>query len=215
MTTTAVPAVACELIHPTLTVADVPAAVAFYTQKLGFTPSFKAGDPPRYAGVQLDKVELHLGQGTPNPAFGSVYFVVGDVDQLYALQVANGVAIVDPPADQEWGLREYETRDLDGYRLRFGQHLPARQPELVIERVDLPVRLEKRLAALLADLAAHKRMTIGECLEETLLHSFETAGPGAVASPHTEGTLRHIEALKAKHGLDYETHASYRFTEKP
>jgi len=32
-------------------------------------------------------------------------------------------------------------------------------PQIKIERVDVPVRLEKRLAALLQDLAKHKRMT--------------------------------------------------------
>jgi hypothetical protein len=74
-------------------------------------------------------------------------------------------------------------------------------------RVDVPVRLEKRLAALLHDLAAHKRMSLHSCLEETLLHTLEGVGP------HTPGDLRHIEALKRKHGIDYDSHASYRFVE--
>jgi hypothetical protein len=75
------------------------------------------------------------------------------------------------------------------------------------------VRLEKRLAALLRDLAAHKRMSVDACLEETLLHTFERDGDG-VASPHTRRTLDYIEELKKKHGIDYDTHASYRFVEK-
>jgi hypothetical protein len=80
--------------------------------------------------------------------------------------------------------------------------------------VDVPVRLEKRLAALLEELARNKRMTVGECLEETLLHSFETVSEGGVASPHTERDLARIAALKEKHGIDYDTHGSYRFVEK-
>jgi hypothetical protein len=42
------------------------------------------------------------------------------------------------------------------------------------------------------DLAAHKNMTIGEMLEETVLHSFEKMLEGGVASPHTQKTLAYI-----------------------
>jgi hypothetical protein len=79
--------------------------------------------------------------------------------------------------------------------------------------VDVPVRLEKRLAAALHDLAAHKRMSLSSCLEETLLHTFEPFGDG-VASPHTKSDLRYIQELKKKHGIDYDSHASYRFVER-
>lgn len=77
----------------------------------------------------------------------------------------------------------------------------------------MPVRLEKRLAAVLADLAAHKRMSLSSCLEETLLHTFEPLGDG-VASPHTKSDLRFIQELKKKPGIDYDSHASYRFVER-
>ena len=50
--------------------------------------------------------------------------------------------------------------------------------------------------------------------EETLLHTFEKAAGGGVASPHAEKTLKHIQALKKKHAIDYDTHASYRFVER-
>jgi len=43
--------------------------------------------------------------------------------------------------------------------------------------VDVPVRLEKRLAALLGDLAEHKRMSVNGCLEELLLHTNDGVGP--------------------------------------
>ena len=51
-----------------------------------------------------------------------------------------------------------------------------------------------------------------ECLEETLLHTFEPAG-GGVASPHTTAQLKHVGELKRRHPIDYDTHASYRFRE--
>lgn len=82
--------------------------------------------------------------------------------------------------------------------------------------MEVNARVEKRLAALLQDLAAHKQMTIGEVLEETLLHTFESVDGlegHSVASPHTRRTMRFIEALKLKHGIQYETHDAYRFKE--
>jgi hypothetical protein len=76
------------------------------------------------------------------------------------------------------------------------------------------VRLERRLAALLQDLAVSKGMSVTSCLEEILLHTNEPFR-GGVASPHTRKTLAYIQELKAMHGIDYDCHASYRFVERP
>jgi hypothetical protein len=122
--------------------------------------------------------------------------------------------IVVPVEDRDYGLRDYSVLDLNGYRLSFGHYIYNQGPPLLIERVDVPVRLEKRLAALLHDLAEHKRMTLSSCLEEILLHTCEPFGDG-VASPHTSATLHYIQQLKKKHGIDYDSHGSYRFVERP
>ena len=63
-------------------------------------------------------------------------------------------------------------------------------PPVPIERVDVPVRLEKRLAALLHDLAEHKRMSVNSCLEEILLHTCEGVGDGVAAQGGCEGEVR-------------------------
>ncbi len=207
------PQVDCEQHHASLCVADVLAAADFYTTKLGFRLGFTWGDPPVIAGVNLDHVQIFLEQGTPCPQGCSVYFAIGDADELYGFHCAGGVEIVDPLADRPWGFRDYKVRDLAGYVLTFGHHLLNVGPPIEIERVDVPVRLEKRIAALLYDLAEHKHMSLTSCLEETLLHTFEPLGDG-VASPHTQRTLRYIQELKAKHGIDYDSHGSYRFVEK-
>jgi catechol 2,3-dioxygenase-like lactoylglutathione lyase family enzyme len=208
------PRIDCEQHHAGLAVADVRAAVDFYTATLGFRPAFTYGDPPTFAGVLLDRVQIFLQQGTPNPGASSIYFMVGDADELFAFHRANGVEVVQPPTDQDYQIRDYVVRDLHGYYLAFGHRLSlADGPPLPIERVNVPVRLEKRLAALLADLATHKRMTVSSCLEEILLHTNEPLGDG-VASPHTARTLRYIQELKTKHGIDYDSHASYRFVER-
>jgi len=213
MTSSVSPQFDCEQHHASLCVRDVSAAVEFYTTKLGFRLGFTWDDPPTFAGVDLDQVRIFLEPGTPGPQGGSVFFDVGDADELYEFQRANGVETVRPPGDRPWGLRDFTIRDLDGNRLTFGHPLLNVGPPIPIERVDVSVRLEKRLAALLQDLAEHKRMSLGSCLEETLLHTFEPLGEG-VASPHTQRTLRYIQELKAKHGIDYDCHGSYRFVEE-
>lgn len=165
------------------------------------------------AGVNLGNVQMFLEKGVPAPQGASVYFVVGNADELYEFHRASGVEIVVPIDDREYGLRDYRVRDLNGYELSFGQNLFNAGPTIEIERVDVPVRLEKRLAALLVDLARYKRMSLSSCLEEILLHTNEPLGDG-VASPHTKSQLQHIQELKKKHGIDYDSHGSYRFIER-
>ena len=208
MTEPLAPVVDCEQYHAALPVSDVLAAVTFYTEKLGFTFSFVWGDPPAMAAVNLGEIQIFFEHGTPNPKGCALYFVVGNADELFEFQRANGVDIVASPADRPYALRDYTVRDLHGYELRFGHHLFNDGPALEIERVDVPVRLEKRLAALLVDLAAFKHMSLSSCLEETLLHALAGVGP------HNKTDLRHIEKLKQKHGIDYDSHASYRFVER-
>jgi catechol 2,3-dioxygenase-like lactoylglutathione lyase family enzyme len=202
------PSVECEQVHPSLAVSDIATAVAFYTKKLGFATAFTWGDPPTFAGVNLGKVQIFLRKGTPAPKGCVVSFLVGDADQLYEFHRAQGVEVAEPIEDRPYGIRDYAIRDLHGYYLSFGHPLFNAGPPIKIERVNLPVRLEKRLAALLLDLAKHKRMSVNSCLEEMLLHTNEGV------EPHTQTTLRHIQELKRKHGIDYDAHGSYRFVEE-
>ena len=203
-----------EQHHASLAVRDISAAVDFYANKLGFRLAFTWGDPPNFAGVNLgDNVQIFLRQGTPDPNGSVVFFVIGDADEFYDFHRANGVEIAEAPSDKPWHIRDYTVRDLDGNYLIFGQRLHETEPSLKIERVDVPVRLEKRLAALLIDLTAHKRMSLTSCLEEILLHTCQPLGDG-VASPHTKSDLAYIQKLKTKHGIDYDSHASYRFVEE-
>ena len=199
--------------HTILPVGDLDAAIDFYTTKLGFGLAFKWGNPPSMAGVNIGNVQIFLHLGTPNPNGCGMYFVIGDADELYEFHKANGVEIVVTPDDRNYGLRDYGVRDLNGYKLDFGHRLLNSGPPVKIERVDVPVRLEKRLAALLYDLAEFKHMSVDSCLEEILLHTNEPFGNG-VASPHTKRQIEYIQELKRKHGIDYDTHASYRFLEE-
>ena len=213
MTEPTTPVIDCGHHHTGIPVGDVLTAIDFYVEKLGFTLGFTWGDPVEMAGVNLGEAQIFLQEGAPQPAGCRLYFVVEDADALFELQRARGVEVLLEPGDREYGLRDYVVRDHCGYHLSFGNYIYSVGEPVPIERVDVPVRLEKRLAALLDDLAAHKRMSLSSCLEEILLHTCEPLGDG-VASPHGKGTLRHIQELKAKHGIDYDCHASYRFVEE-
>jgi len=204
------PFIECEQLHAGLAVSDLQAAIDFYVQKLGFHLAFTWGEPATFAGVNLGQSQIFLSKGTPTPSpdAAAVFFVVADADQLYEFHRSNGVEIAQAIDDRSYGIRDYVVRELHGYYLVFGQHLLNAGPPIKIERVAVPVRLEKRLAALLQDLATHKRMTVDSCLEEMLLHTNEGVGP------HTKTTLRYIQELKRTHGIDYDSHASYRFVEE-
>jgi catechol 2,3-dioxygenase-like lactoylglutathione lyase family enzyme len=208
MATSSLPFMECEQIHAGLAAHDIAQAIDFYTRKLGFKLGFTWGDPVSFAGVNLGKVQMFLKKGTPVPSGCSVYFLVGDADALYEFHRANGVEVAQEIGDREYGIRDYVVRDLNGYLLSFGHHIFNTGQPIKIERVNVAVRLEKRLAALLEDLAKHKRMSVSSCLEEMLLHTNEGVGP------HTQSTLNYIEELKNRHGIDYDCHASYRFVEQ-
>lgn len=205
--------ISAEALTPILYVRDFAEAVDYYTEKLLFRKLWDWGNPPDFGAVALGKVEIFFcrgGQGHPGTWLS---LFIEDVDDYFQRITKLGAEVIEPPANRPWGMREMQVRDPNQHVLRFGHGIPAREPKLEIERTALNVRLEKRLAALLEDLARFKGMTIGETLEETLLHTFERLEGGGVASPHTEGTLAYIQELKQKHGIDYDCHASYRFVE--
>jgi len=210
MTSSARPQVDCEQLHTALAVTDLEAAIDFYVGKLGFELGFTWGTPPTFGGINFGKVQIFLSTGTPtpNPTAAAAFFVVDAVDALWEFHTANGVEVAQPIANRSWNMRDYVVRDLHGYNLVFGQYVYSEGPRVEIERVPVSVRLEKRLAALLQDLAVHKRMSVDSVLEEMILHTNDGVGP------HTKATLQHIQQLKAKHQIDYDCHASYRFTEK-
>ena len=207
--------ISAECLTPILYVRDFAEAMNYYTDKLLFERLWDWGDPPEFGSVRLGKVEIFFclnQQGHPG-TWLSVF--MEDVDDYCERITRLGAEVIHGPKDYPWGCREVRVRDPNQHVIRFSQGIPMREPKLEIERVPIETRIEKRLAALLADLARHKNMTVGEMLEETFLHTFEKVPQGGVASPHTEKTLSYIEALKTKHGIDYGCHANYRFIEKP
>jgi predicted enzyme related to lactoylglutathione lyase len=206
--------ISAKELTPIFYVRDFDEAMRYYTEKLLFRKLWDWGEPPTFGAVALDKVEIFFcegGQGNPG-TWLSIF--MEDVDWYYERIKALGAEVIEPPENYPWGMREMRVRDPNQHVIRFGHGIPSREPKLPVERIKVEARIEKRLAGLLGDLAAHKKMTVGETIEEMMLHSFEKVDRDGVASPHTEWTHDILGELKKKHGIDFDCHANYRFEEK-
>ncbi len=89
-------------------------------------------------------------------------------------------------------------------------------PNERVERVQLGVRMEKRMVKVLKGLAEFEGVTLGQLLEKIVLHSFEPV-PGEegeqAASPHGKRALAAIADLKRVYGMDYNMHGYRRFVD--
>ncbi len=105
---------------PVLHVPDVSAAAAFYRDVLGFTWDF--GDET-YAVVWRDNSAIHFVRDEDGPHGVHLFQWVKDVDGYYKEVVDRGAALVEEPADQAYGIREFSLRDINGVGIVFGQDL--------------------------------------------------------------------------------------------
>jgi hypothetical protein len=92
--------------------------------------------------------------------------------------------------------------------------MPTPSESTDFERVQLGVRMEKRMVKVLKGLAEFEGISLGQLLEKIVLHSFEPM-PGEEgewsASPHGKRALAALADLKRVYGLDYDTHATRAF----
>ena len=79
---------------------------------------------------------------------------------------------------------------------------------LVIERVQTGVRMEKRLLKVLKAFAEYHDLSLGDLLEGIVLHAFEGK------CPFREESLARIKDLKEFYGLDLDATASHRLIER-
>ena len=130
-------------ISPFFIVADVPAAVSFYRDMLGFEVTFRGPTPDdeffgivrrdgamimfKSLGVISDGKEV-IVEPHPNfsrkPAFSwDAYVDVPDPDALAAEFASRGVHFSMPLTDRGGdGVRGFVIKDIDGYGLFFGNH---------------------------------------------------------------------------------------------
>ena len=81
--------------------------------------------------------------------------------------------------------------------------------EIVVERVQTGVRLEKRLLKVLKALADYYDLSLGDLIEGIVLHAFDGK------SPFEKKSLQRIADLKRIYELDLDASASHRMKEKP
>jgi hypothetical protein len=86
------------------------------------------------------------------------------------------------------------------------EYSPADTSEITIERVQLGIRMEKRMVKVLKALAEATDMTLTELFEDVMLHALE--GHSTFSDPKL---LEDITDFKRLYGMNYGLHDSYRF----
>lgn len=122
-------------IAPYFLVADVVKTANFYRDTLGFSFERFWGDPPAFCMVERGRIVIMLSQiedasfVRPNSAADreggawDAYIWVENADALHDEYVAKGANIVRGICTQEYGCRDFEVLDCNGYRLCFGHNL--------------------------------------------------------------------------------------------
>ena len=126
-----------EGIAPLFIVSSVPAALAFYRDRLGFTVTFQGPEPDdiffgmvqRGAAMLMFKSVgvVPLPNSTRNVGKGiarwDAYLYVPDPDALAADFASQSLEFAEPLHDTAEGLRGFSLKDADGYVLFFGRPL--------------------------------------------------------------------------------------------
>ena len=121
-------------IAPFFIVRNVPAALAFYRDRLGFDVTFQGPAPDVFFGIvergaamimlkdvgvdPLPNYTRDVGRGW---ARWDAYLNVPDPDALAAEFSSRDVVFSQPLKDDDDGLRGFELHDSDGYVLFFGR----------------------------------------------------------------------------------------------
>jgi catechol 2,3-dioxygenase-like lactoylglutathione lyase family enzyme len=122
-------------IAPFFIVRNVPAALSFYRDRLGFDVTFQGPDPDDvfFGIVQRGAAMIMLKDVGVDPlpnykrdvkkgwARWDAYLHVPDPDALAAEFSSRDVEFAQPLKDDDDGLRGFELKDADGYVLFFGR----------------------------------------------------------------------------------------------
>jgi catechol 2,3-dioxygenase-like lactoylglutathione lyase family enzyme len=110
--------------RPSLEVADLPAALAFWTDVVGLGVEVTMGEPPTFAMVSAGGARLTLAEvDTPAPTSIAVAFV--DLEGLdgLAADLRSAGHEVDGPHERPWGIRDLVVRVPGGPLVAFGEPL--------------------------------------------------------------------------------------------
>jgi len=124
-------------VTPVLTVADVRAAVAWYTDIFGFVEHVRIGEGhrsqlgfPDGPAAELVVAEVRPGRRTPEQVTShQVMLKVADVGALVERATAQGAQLLEPPHDWEYGERQASVMDPFGHQWVLNQTLSDIAPE--------------------------------------------------------------------------------------
>ena len=122
-------------IAPFFIVRDVPTALAFYRDRLGFEITFQGPEPDDIffgivergaamiilKAIGVDPVPNYTRDIKQGIARWDAYLHVPDPDALAAEFSSRNVEFFHPLSDGDDGLRGFEVKDADGYLLFFGR----------------------------------------------------------------------------------------------
>ena len=122
-------------IAPLFIVNDVPAALAFYRDKLGFAITFEGPEPAdiffgiverggamiMFKSVGVEPVPNYTRDVKQGIARWDAYLYVADPDALAEEFSSRNVEFFEPLTDTTDDLRGFEVQDADGYVLFFGR----------------------------------------------------------------------------------------------
>jgi len=118
---------------PQFAVPDVVAAAEYYRDILGFRILGYFCEPPVFAIVARDSVELQLGKLDPNETPSpnnrrrddglDAYIWVDDIALLFSEIKQRGARILEGPVKREYGCEEVTVEDLNGFHIVFAESI--------------------------------------------------------------------------------------------
>ena len=120
-----------QTVSPQFVVRDVVTTAEYYRDVLGFEILGYFLDPPVFAMVARDGVELHIGKidegkemqvnETVRRGLGTdAYIRVSEIEQLHNELVEKNAEIVEGPIRRVYDMVEITIRDCNGFQIVFG-----------------------------------------------------------------------------------------------
>lgn len=112
-------------VRSVLAVRDLPASVAFYCDKLGFTIDFEVDG---WCFLSRGGFQLMLGHCPDEVPASQIkdhayfaYVTVDGIDELHEEFRARGLTALTAPQSKPWGMREFMVTTPDGHRIMFAE----------------------------------------------------------------------------------------------
>ena len=163
-----------QSIVPQFTVPDVVRTAEYYRDVWGFRIAGYWQDPPVFAIVERDGIELFLNQARPGtaPRTGrveggyDVYLHVQGLDVMARDLAKRGAEILEGPVRREYGQRELVVRDCNGLVLALGEEAASKVGAThtgreILEKLDQVPPLSAEDAAVMYGVIEENRAKVG------------------------------------------------------